>query len=79
VWAGYTFFFIFSFSFPLRLLEMEGGHIWVVCLSREAWNREGVFYILLWLRVPFYYTFYRVFGGRDEKGLMREWRGWLFM
>lgn len=62
-------FFIFSFSFPICLLEMEGGHIWVVCLSWEAWNGEGVFYILLWLCVLSYYTFCRVFGGWDENGL----------
>jgi len=41
----------------------------------EAWNREGVFYILLWLCILSYYTFYRVFGGRDEGGLDEEMTG----
>ena len=72
---GIPFFFLillfFSSSSPWDGRRAYLGSLFVM----EAWNREGVFYILLWLCILSYYTFYRVFGGRDEGGLDEEMTG----
>jgi len=68
----YLFSFLFSFSFPLRLLGMEGGHIWVVCSS---WKHGiGKVFFIFYYGFVFFLTIHFIvcLGGGMRGAWMRK-------